>query len=126
MSITYDTAAEQYQLACDEFMEIAEDYNVSDEASEIALAAAQNLTLNYIDKAIDDINDLNRNYDAFIETMENEIDKLGKTTLERLLLDPLKQRLQTAKKKVSKPPVKNPWAFQWNLFLEWMRSRSNK
>ncbi|NOQ36646.1 MAG: hypothetical protein GQ569_12260 [Methylococcaceae bacterium] len=98
MSLTEDAAAEQYQLACDELMEIAEDYNVSEEASDIALAAAQKLTLDYIDNAVENIHARNRQYGAFIDIMENTINNLGKTTLERLLLDPLKRRVRTAKK----------------------------
>lgn len=100
MSITEDIAAEQYQLACDELMEVAEDYETPEEASELAFAAAQKLTLQYIDSNIENIHHLNRQYDAFIETMENVITGLERTAIENLLLEPLKARLQTAKKKL--------------------------
>ncbi len=100
MSLTPNEAAEQYQLAHDELMEIAEDYTVSDEESEIALAKAEKLTTEYIDSSMDNIHALNRQYDRFIEMMEEVIADLERTAIERFLIEPLKQRLRTAKKKV--------------------------
>lgn len=124
MSLTQDVAAEQYQLACDALMEIAEDYNASDEASSLALAAAQKLTTDYIDKNLDDINTLNRHYELFIESMERVISDLGKTTIERLLIEPLTQRLQTAKG-ITTAPKKSIWEIRWEMFLRWMKTRNS-
>ena len=125
MSLNQAIATEQYQLACDQLMEIAEDYNASEEASEIALAAAQELTLEFIDKTIDDINGLNRQYDTFIKTMTRMIEDLERTTLELLLIEPLKQCLQTAKKKRIKPiENKTSWADKFAQLIAWLRQRA--
>lgn len=125
MSLTQTIAAEQYQLASDRLMEIAEDYNASEEASEIALAAAQELTLKFIDKTIDDINDLNRQYDTFIKTITKTIADLERTTLEVLLIEPLKRCLQTAKKKRIQPVEnKTSWAYKFSQLIAWLRGRA--
>ncbi len=125
MSLTQAIATEQYQLACDQLMEIAEDYNASEEASEVALAAAQELTLQFIDQTIEDINDLNRQYDRFINTMTRIIENLERTTLELLLIEPLKQRLQTAKKKRIKPvETQTSWAYKFAQLIAWLRERA--
>jgi hypothetical protein len=125
MSLTQDIATEQYQLACDHLMEIAEDYNASEETSEIALAAAQELTLEFIDKTIDDINGLNRQYDSFINTMSRMINDLEQTTLELLLIEPLKQCLQIAKKKRIDPiETKTSWAYKFAQLIAWLRERA--
>jgi len=99
MSLTQTIATEQYQLACDQLMEIADDYSVSEEASRIALAAAQELTLEFIDNSIKEINELNTQYESFIHTMEKMISELEQTSLEQFVITPLKQSLSTAKKK---------------------------
>jgi len=125
MSLTQAIATEQYQLACDQLMEIAEDYNASEEAVEIALAAAQELTLEFIDKTIDDIHGLNRQYDTFIKTMTRMIADLEQTTLELLLIEPLKQCLQTAKKKRIKPiETQTNWAYKFAQLIAWLRERA--
>jgi len=125
MSLTQAIATEQYQLACDQLMEIAEDYNASEEAVEIALAAAQELTLEFIDKTIDDIHGLNRQYDTFIKTMTRMIADLEQTTLELLLIEPLKQCLQTAKKKRTKPvETQTSWAYKFAQLIAWLRERA--
>ena len=125
MSLTQTIATEQYQLACDQLMEIAEDYNASEETSEIALAAAQELTLEFVDRTIDDINDLNRQYDTFIKTITRMIADLERTTLELLLIKPLKQYLQTAKKKTS-PPIRTQtsWSYKFSQLIAWLRQRA--
>ena len=122
MSLTQDAAAEQYQLTSDALMEIAEDYTASEETSNIALAAAQKLTIDYIDKNLENIQTLNRHYELFIESIENTLDDLEKTTIERELIDPLKQRLQSAKA-ITTAPEKSIWTIRWEMFLQWMRSR---
>ena len=125
MSLTQAIATEQYQLACDQLMEIAEDYNASEEVSEVALAAAQELTLEFINQTIDDINSLNRQYDTFISTMTRMIADLERTTLELLLIEPLKKCLQTAKKKRLKPVEnKTSWAYKFSQLISWLRERA--
>ncbi len=125
MSLTQAIAIEQYQLACDQLMEIAEDYNASEEAVEVALAAAQELTLEFIDKTIDDINGLNRQYDSFIDTMTRMIEDLERTTLELLIIEPLKQSLQRAKEKRLKPvETQTSWAYKFAQLISWLRQRA--
>jgi transcription termination factor NusB len=125
MSLTQTIATEQYQLACDQLMEIAEDYNASEKTSEIALSAAQELTRNFIDNTIDGINDLNRQYDTFIKTMTRMIKDLEQTTLELLLIEPLKQSLQTAKKKRITPiKTETSWHDKFSQLIAWLRERA--
>ncbi len=124
MSLTKDVADEQYQLICDQLMEIAEDYNASDEVSKLALAAAQKLTLKFIDNNIEEINTLNSQYKTFINDVEIIIANLEQTTLERLLIGPLKQRLQTAKKKQSFAIVRTSWAYKFKQLIQWLRKRA--
>lgn len=123
MSLTQDVATEQYQLTCDQLMEIAENYNVSEEVSAIALATAQKLTLQFIDNKIANIKALGRQYEAFINTLETVIKNLEQTTIEQLLVEPLKERLQTAKQKSSKSVAQISWVARLKQFLQWLRTR---
>ncbi|MDQ7090171.1 MAG: hypothetical protein Q9M50_05930 [Methylococcales bacterium] len=123
MSLTHDIAAEDYQIACDQLMEIAEDYSTSEETAEIALASAQELTLKFIDSSIDDIGELNRHYGLFIETLERIIRDLERTPLERLLIGPIKKHLQNSKKKSSTPLIENNWSYKLDLIFKWFRTR---
>jgi hypothetical protein len=94
MKITQDTAAERYQLACDALMEIAQDYQVSNNTAEIALQAANKITLQYIDNAIDDINQLNSQYKQFIHYMKSVIADLENTLIDDALVVPLQNLLK--------------------------------
>jgi hypothetical protein len=123
MALTQDVATEQYQLACDQLMEIAEDYSVAETTAEIALAATQKLTIQFIDHKIKEINALARQYEAFIKTMETTIENLEQTPIEQLLMTPLKEGVQTAKKKSLNPPVTTSWAIRLAQFLRWVRTR---
>lgn len=98
MSINQDTAAQQYQIASDALMEIAQDYQVSEQAAEVALNAANHLTLQYIDQAIDDINNLNEQYANFITYMESVLGNLENTLIDDVLVVPLQNALNDAKK----------------------------
>lgn len=98
MAINQDTAAEQYQNASDALMDIAQDYNVSAEMSEIAMNAANHLTLQYIEQAIEDVNQLNSQYASFINYMEGVIADLENTLIDDVLIVPLQKALNKAKK----------------------------
>lgn len=102
MAINQDIATEQYQIASDALMDIAQDYQVSAETAEIALNAANHLTLQYIEQAIDDINKLNRQYAGFISYMEGVIGDLENTLIDDALVVPLQKALGKAKKSATR------------------------
>jgi hypothetical protein len=106
MAINQDIATEQYQIACDALMDIAQDYETSDETSGIALDAANCLTLQYIDKTIKDINKLNKQYATFISYMESIIGDLENTFIDDALIVPLQKGLSKAKKASVPAPIR--------------------
>jgi hypothetical protein len=99
MAINQDSAIEEYQLTCDLLMEIAQDYNVPGDAADIALAAANELELQYIDNELDDDDEINEQYADFIDYLESVIDDLEENELDEDMLRPLQKRLAKAKKR---------------------------
>lgn len=99
MAINQDSAIEEYQLTCDVLMEIAQDYNIPTDVTDIALAAANELELQYIDNDLDDEDEINEQYADFIEYMESVIEDLEENDLDEETLRPLKKRLAKAKKR---------------------------
>lgn len=106
MAINQEIATEQYQIAVDALMDVAQDYETSDEAAEIALDAANHLTLEYIDRVINDINKLNKQYTTFISYMETIIGDLENTFVDDALIVPLQKGLAKAKKQKIPTPVR--------------------
>lgn len=100
MALNSDTATEQYQIMYDALMAVSQDYQVSEKTAEAALAAANKLTLQYIDNAIADINQLNRQYGAFVKYMETVLSTLENTLIDDALIVPLQNALKQAKKHV--------------------------
>lgn len=100
MALNSDMATEQYQILYDALMAIAQDYQASEKTAEIALAAANKLTLQYIDNAIENINQLNNQYAAFVNDMENVLDRLENTLIDDALVVPLQNALNKAKKRI--------------------------
>lgn len=98
MALNSDKATEQYQAMCDALMAVAQDYQASEKTAEIALAAANKLTLQYIDNAIEDINRLNSQYAGFIRYMERVVADLENTLIDDILIVPLQNELKKAKK----------------------------
>ncbi|MCK5872183.1 MAG: hypothetical protein KAG26_05110, partial [Methylococcales bacterium] len=127
MPITQEIAAKHYELAHDQLMSIAENYQSSDEAVAIALTAAQTLSINYIDYSIEIITDLNQHYNAFVESLEKTLTRLEKTTLDQIVLAPLKSCFKTAKaqadEKISKPADSMGWSDKLDLLFKWVRTR---
>jgi hypothetical protein len=101
MSITQDLAIEEYQLTCDVLMEIAQDYDVPSDVADIALAAANELELQFIDNELDDADEIEMQYEDFIDYLESVIDDLEENELETSLINPLKKRLTKAKKRLA-------------------------
>ncbi len=106
MALNQEIATEQYQIACDALMDIAQDYETSDETSGVALDAANHLTLQYIDKTIRDINKLNKQYATFISYMESTIGDLENTLIDDALIVPLQKALAKAKKCNTPAPIR--------------------
>lgn len=102
MAINQDTAAEQYQIVYDTLMAIVQDYEASDETSAIALDAANQLTLQYVEQTINDINKLNKQYAAFINYMETIVADLENTLVDDALVVPLQKALGKAKKHLAR------------------------
>lgn len=98
MAFNSERASEQYQIMCDALMVVAQDYQASEKAAAVALAAANQLTLQYIDNAIEDINQLNNQYAGFIDYMENVLADLENTLIDDVLIVPLQNELKKAKK----------------------------
>jgi hypothetical protein len=106
MAINQEIATEQYQIACDALMDIAQDYETSDETSGLALDAANHLTLQYIDKTIKDINQLNKQYVTFINYIQTIIGDLENTLIDDALIVPLQKALMKAKKYNTSAPLR--------------------
>ncbi len=106
MAVNRELAAEQYQIMCDALMDIAQDYETSDETAGVALDAANHLTLQYIDSTIQDINKLNKHYATFISYMEIVIGDLENTLIDDALIVPLQKALAKAKKAKIPSPVR--------------------
>lgn len=98
MALNSDIAAEQYQIMYDALMAVAQDYQAPEKTAEIALAAANKLTLQYIDNAIEDINQLSIQYRAFVHYMEKVLADLENTLVDDALVVPLEKALNNAKK----------------------------
>jgi hypothetical protein len=98
MSINQDTAIEEYQLTCDVLMEIAQNYDVPPEVADIALAAANELEMQFIDNAADDEDELEEQYADFIDYIESVLEDLEENELEGKLLNSLQKRLTKARK----------------------------
>lgn len=102
MALNSDMATEQYQTMYDALMAVAQDYQTSEKATEIALTAANKLTLRYIDNAIEDINQLSSQYSDFIRYMGNVLADLENTLIDDALVVPLQKELTKAKKRITK------------------------
>ena len=102
MALNQHIATEQYQILYDALMDIAQDYEVSEDSAEVALNAANNLTLQYIDKTIADINKLNKQYATFINYIQTVIGDLENTLIDDALIVPLQKALAKAKKQAVK------------------------
>lgn len=102
MTLNSDSAAEQYQSMYDALMAVAQDYQASEKAAEIALAAANKLTLQYIDNALDDINRLSSQYAGFVRYMSKVLADLENTLIDDALVVPLENELKKAKKRITK------------------------
>ncbi len=127
MPITQEIAAKHYELAHDQLMSIAENYQSSDEAVAIALTAAQTLTINYIDYSIEIIENLNHHYQAFVESLEKTLTRLEKTTLDKIVLDPLKSCFKMAKAQSDETMNQSiesiGWSDKLDLLFKWLRTR---
>ena len=100
MSINQNLAIEEYQLTCDVLMEIAQDYDVPPDVADIALAAANELELQFIDNEVSDTDELEEQYADFIDYLESVIDDLEENELDLVLIGPLKKRLAKASKRL--------------------------
>ena len=100
MTINQNLAIEEYQLTCDVLMDIAQDYDVPPDVADIALAAANEVEMQFIDNESDD-DDLEEQYADFIDYLESVIDDLEENELDTILLSPLKKRLTKARKRLS-------------------------
>jgi len=98
MTLNQDTAAQQYQIASDALMQIAQDYQVSEQVAERTLNAANHLTLQYIDQTINDINELSKQYATFVNYMQSVVADLENTLIDDALVVPLQNALSDAKK----------------------------
>ena len=98
MALNSDVATEQYQIVYEALMAIAQDYQAPEKTAEVALAAANKLTLQYIDNTIADINQLNSQYASFIHYMESVLNNLENTLIDDVLVVPLQNALNSAKK----------------------------
>ena len=128
MSMTQKKAVEQYERAHDELMVVAENYKAPDEAREIALMAADTLTLEYIDAAIEEVDGLNSQYETFVDALEKTLHQLEKTMLDRLILVPLNKCLKKAKKKSPNHQIQplineEDWSGKLDLIFKWFRIR---
>jgi hypothetical protein len=101
MSINQNLAIEEYQLTCDVLMEIAQDHDVPPDVADIALAAANELELQFIDNEQGDTDELEEQYADFIDYLESVIDDLEENELDIVLMSPLKKRLTKARKRLS-------------------------
>ena len=102
MALNSNNAAEQYQSMYDALMAVAQDYQASEKSAAIALAAANKLTLQYIDNALDDINKLNSQYTNFVRYMGKVLADLENTLIDDALVVPLENELNKAKKRITK------------------------
>lgn len=100
MSINQNLAIEEYQLTCDVLMEIAQDHDVPPDVADIALAAANELELQFIDNEVSDTDELEEQYADFIDYVESVIDDLEENELDLVLIGPLKKRLSKARKRL--------------------------
>lgn len=101
MTINQDLAIEEYQLTCDVLMEIAQDYDVPPDVADIALAAANEVEMQFIDNDPDDKDELEEQYADFIDYLESVIDDLEENELDSSSLNPLRKRLTKARKHLS-------------------------
>jgi hypothetical protein len=101
MTISQNLAIEEYQLTCDVLMEIAQDHDVPPDVADIALAAANELEMQFIDNDLDDPDEVEEVYADFVDYLESVIDDLEENELEPVLLNPLKKRLTKARKRLS-------------------------
>jgi hypothetical protein len=101
MTINHDLAIEEYQLMNDVLMEIAQDYDTPPEIGDIALAAANEVEMQFMEVELDDADELKEQYEDFIDYMESVIDDLEDNEIKNSLLSPLKRRLAKAKKRLS-------------------------
>lgn len=100
MSINQNLAIEEYQLTCDVLMEIAQDHDVPPDVADIALAAANELELQFIDNEPEDADELEEQYADFVDYLESVIDDLEENELDIILISPLKKRLTKARKRL--------------------------
>jgi hypothetical protein len=98
MSLDQDSAIEEYQLMYDVLMEIAQDHNIDPDIADIASAAANELEVQFIDSEAEDEDELEDQYDDFIELIESVIDDFDENDVESSVMSPLKKRLTKAKK----------------------------
>jgi hypothetical protein len=82
-------------------MEIAQDHDVPPDVADIALAAANELEMQFIDNDLDDPDEVEEVYADFVDYLESVIDDLEENELEPVLLNPLKKRLTKARKRLS-------------------------
>lgn len=101
MTLNQDLAIEEYQLTCDVLMEIAQDHDVPPDVADIALAAANELELQFIDSESDDDDELEEQYADFIDYLESVIDDLEENDLDNVIINPLKKRLVKARKRLA-------------------------
>ncbi len=101
MTINPNSVIEEYQLTCDVLMEIAQDYDVSPDVADIALAAANELELQFIDNPLDDPDEIVEQYADFVDYLESVIEDLEDNELDTASINPLKKRLAQAKKRLS-------------------------
>ena len=73
MAITPDTALAEYQSSSGALMDVVQDYTAPQETRDKALAAAQQLSVEFIENTINDITALNEQYASFIGYMEGVI-----------------------------------------------------
>lgn len=97
MALNSDMATAQYQALYEALMAVAQDYQAPQKTAEIALAAANQLILQYIDNSIEDINQLSIQYGAFVDYMENVLADLENTLVDDALVVPLEKALNIAK-----------------------------
>jgi hypothetical protein len=100
MSINLSLATEEYQEVCDVLMEIAQNYDVPAELADIALAAANEVELQFIDSDLEEADEIEEQYAEFVDYLESVIEDLEENELEYALLSPLKKRLNKAKRRL--------------------------
>jgi hypothetical protein len=98
MSLDQDAVIEEFQLMYDVLMQVAEDHDVDPDIADIASAAANELEVQFIDSEAEDEDELEDQYDDFIDLIESVLDDLDENEADNTVMGPIRKRLTKAKK----------------------------